>query len=207
MINPGKLFDIWNVGSNSVDHPVILAHRVSHRPQTRKTSKRTFVGEIWMRGTASHVTPPLTNCSLRNGRIHKGRKKRLFFGKITCTVQKFQNKMGPSVSSILEVGRISLFPLLALWGNKNWPPVWKRKSWKHFRTKWAQRAASGPVWMPQALPPLCLTQVGRIQPSPFLGNKGNGLPSMKVLEIARYWQGKFEFLRKDPLAALDWSSG
>ena len=29
----------------------------------------------------------------------------------------------PPESPILEVGRISLFPLLALWGNKNWPPV------------------------------------------------------------------------------------
>ena len=34
--------------------------------------------------------------------------------------------------------------------------------------------------MPQSLTTLCLTQVRRIQPSPFLGNKGNGLPSMKV---------------------------
>ena len=29
------------------------------------------------------------------------------------------------------------FPLLALWGNKNWPPVWKWESLKLFRTKWA----------------------------------------------------------------------
>ena len=111
----------------------------------------------------------------------------------------------------------SLFPLLALWGNKNWPPsmkvkkleifgnksglrgckwsrlkgpgtetplshpilklgelpfpnigpsgviriglpLWKWIIWKSFTTKCAQWAANGPVWMPQALKPLCLIQ-------------------------------------------------
>ena len=41
----------------------------------------------------------------------------------------------PSVSSILEVARISLFPLLALWGNRIGSPVWKWKSLKFLRTK------------------------------------------------------------------------
>ena len=32
----------------------------------------------------------------------------------------------------------SPFPLLALWGNKYWPPSMKVKSWKFSSTKWAQ---------------------------------------------------------------------
>ena len=41
----------------------------------------------------------------------------------------------PSVSSNFGVGRISLFPLLALWGNKNWPPSMKVKKLKIFQDK------------------------------------------------------------------------
>ena len=60
-------------------------------------------------------------------------------------------------------GKFSQLPLLALWGNKNWLPSMKVRSWKNFRTKLAQRAENDPIWMPQAMNPLCLTQVGRIQ--------------------------------------------
>ena len=85
--------------------------------------------------------------------------------------------------------------------------VWKSRSLKI----WGQTALMCFKWY-------CLNAPGTDTPpshsgleksnfSLFLGNKGNGLPSMKVLEIARYFQGKFEFLRKDPLAALDRSSG
>ena len=53
------------------------------------------------------------------------------------------------------------------WGNKELAlPSMKVKSWKIFRTKLAQQAANGPVWMPRALKPLCLVHIGRI---PFPG--------------------------------------
>ena len=42
----------------------------------------------------------------------------------------------PSVLSILEVARISLFPLLALWGNKNGLPSMKVKKLKNFQNKY-----------------------------------------------------------------------
>ena len=49
-------------------------------------------------------------------------------------------------------------------------PVWKWKSLKNFRTKWAQRAANGPVWMPQALKPLSLIHIekGKFSQLPIL---------------------------------------
>ena len=40
-------------------------------------------------------------------------------------------------------------------------PVWKWKRLKNVRTKWAYRAANGPVWMPQALKLLSLIHIGR----------------------------------------------
>ena len=64
-----------------------------------------------------------------------------------------------SVSSILGVGKFSQLPILALWGNKNWLPSMKVRSWKNFWTKLAKRSAIGPVWMPQALNPLFITRV------------------------------------------------
>ena len=45
-------------------------------------------------------------------------------------------------------------------GNGHWGM--KMKSCENFRTKSASRAANGPVWMPRALNPLCLTQVGNL---------------------------------------------
>ena len=39
---------------------------------------------------------------------------------------------------------------------RNGSPVWRLKSMNISRTKGAQQAAKGPVWMPQALDPLCL---------------------------------------------------
>ena len=58
---------------------------------------------------------------------------------------------------------------------------------KIFGTKEAYQAANGPVWMPQALKPLCLIQFWSWENSlfwllAFWGNK-NGLPSMKVEEL------------------------
>ena len=41
----------------------------------------------------------------------------------------------PTVSFSCEVCRSSLFPLLALWGNKNWPPSIKVKKFEIFRNK------------------------------------------------------------------------
>ena len=37
-------------------------------------------------------------------------------------------------------------------------PVWRWKRWNNFGMWEVQRAAKGPVWMPQALKPLCLIQ-------------------------------------------------
>ena len=37
--------------------------------------------------------------------------------------------------------------LLALWVKRNGFPVWKWKRWNNFRTKWAEWAACGLVWM------------------------------------------------------------
>ena len=72
----------------------------------------------------------------------------------------------PSASSIFEVGRISLFPLLALWGNKNGLPSMKVKKLKIFQNKmglkgckWSSLNAPGtetplphPYWKLQEFP-------------------------------------------------------
>ena len=74
----------------------------------------------------------------------------------------------------------------------NWPsglirngsPVWKCKRCKNIRTKWADWAANGLVWMPQALKLLCPIPFlsWEISPFPLLALWGNKkwLPSMKV---------------------------
>ena len=143
----------------------------------------------------------------------------------------------------------SLFPLLALWGNKNWSPsmkvkkltfflnksglkgckwsrmdapgtgnplchsilklgefpfpiywpsgvlriglpVWKRKSWKTFKTKVAQRVANGPDWMSLALKPLCLIQfwswLNSLFPLLALWGNKNWSPSMKVKKMENF---------------------
>ena len=69
-------------------------------------------------------------------------------------------------------------------------PVWKCKSWKFIRTKVTQQDANDPVWMPQALRPLCLLHFLSWENSLFWllalwGNK-NGLPSMKVQKLNIY---------------------
>ena len=45
----------------------------------------------------------------------------------------------------IEKGKFSQLPKLALWGNKNWLPSMKVKSWKNVKTKLAVQAANGPV--------------------------------------------------------------
>ena len=78
----------------------------------------------------------------------------------------------------LRLGEIH-FPIfsLPLSGVIRIGPQYKRvNNWKFTRTKLAQKAANGPIWMPQALKNLCHTQVGRnpfshFQPSPLWGNK------------------------------------
>ena len=72
--------------------------------------------------------------------------------------------------------RNSPFPLLALWGNKNWLPSMKVKKLEIFGTKSAKQAPIRPVWMPWALKPLCLIQFGwfpfsHFLPSSLWGNK------------------------------------
>ena len=56
----------------------------------------------------------------------------------------------PTVSSNFEVGRIALFPLLAFWGNKNWPPRMKETKLENFGNKidlidciWSSLSAPG----------------------------------------------------------------
>ena len=63
----------------------------------------------------------------------------------------------PLSHSILKLGEFP-FPLLALWVIRIALPIWKWKSWKSSSTKWAQWAAYGLFWMPQALKPLCHIQ-------------------------------------------------
>ena len=69
-------------------------------------------------------------------------------------------------------------------------PVWKCKSWKNIKTKLAEWAANGPVWMAQALKTLSLIQFWCQKNSLFpllalWGNK-NWLPSMKVKKLENY---------------------
>ena len=72
----------------------------------------------------------------------------------------------PLSHSILKLGEFP-FPLLALWVIRIALPIWKWKSWKSSITKWAQWAAYGLFWMPQALKPLCLIHIGSCKNSPF----------------------------------------
>ena len=48
---------------------------------------------------------------------------------------EYPRHWNPSVSSKLEVARISLFPLLALWGNKNWLPSMKVRKFEIVQNK------------------------------------------------------------------------
>ena len=62
----------------------------------------------------------------------------------------------PSVSFISGVGWIPFSDYWPSWVIRMGSPVWKCKSWKFIRTKVTQQDANGPVWMSQALKPLCL---------------------------------------------------
>ena len=62
----------------------------------------------------------------------------------------------PSMSSISGVGWT---PLSDYWPSgviRMGSPVWNCKSWKFIKTKVTQQDANSPVWLPQALKPLCL---------------------------------------------------
>ena len=67
-----------------------------------------------------------------------------------------------------------------LWGNKELGlPVWYVKCWKIIGTKLAERAANGPIWMPQVQKPLCHIHLWWIPFSHFQppwDNKELGLP-------------------------------
>ena len=82
-------------------------------------------------------------------------------------------------------------------------PVWKWSQWKIIRTKWAQRAANGPVWIPQALKPICLIQfwswVNSLFPLLALWGNKNWPPSMKVQKMQI-------FLNKMGWKGCKWSS-
>ena len=65
------------------------------------------------------------------------------------------------VSFYFEVGRIPLFPLLTLWGNKNWPPSMKANKLENFQNK---RALKGCKWSRLNTP-----GTGKPQSHPLLG--------------------------------------
>ena len=96
----------------------------------------------------------------------------------------------PSVSFSFEVGRI---PFSHYWPSgviRNGSPVWKCKSCKNMRTKWADWNANGPVWMAQALKTHCLIQfwswVNSLFPLLALWGNKNWPPSMKVKKFENY---------------------
>ena len=108
-----------------------------------------------------------------------------------------------SSSSTFWVGRIAF--------SHYWPsgairiglPVWRWKRWNNFRMWEVQRAANGPVWMPQALKTLCLIHFWSWMNSLFpllalWGNK-NWPPSMKLEKLKKY--GK-----KSGLMGCKWSN-
>ena len=54
------------------------------------------------------------------------------------------------------------FPFLHYWPSgviRIGSPAWKYKIWKSARTRWAQGAAIGPVWMPQGQ---CLSEIHKL---------------------------------------------
>ena len=55
----------------------------------------------------------------------------------------------PSVSSNFEVGRIPFSHLLAIWGNKNWPPIMKVKKLETFQNKCGLK---GCIWSSLSAP-------------------------------------------------------
>ena len=123
--------------------------------------------------------------------VWKCKSWKIFRTKVTQLAQfECPRHWSPSVSSISWVGRI---PFSDYWPSgviRMGSPVWKCKSWKIFRTKVTQQDANGPVWMPQALKPLCLIHFWSWVNSLFRllalwGNK-NGLPSMKVPKLKIY---------------------
>ena len=100
--------------------------------------------------------------------------------------------------------RISLFPILALWGNKNWPPTMKVKKWPIFQevrgamgSKWSSLKAPG-IQNPLSHPVLRLDEF----PFPSIGPLGViriGPPSMKVNKLKFYGN-------KRGLKGCKWSS-
>ena len=97
----------------------------------------------------------------------------------------------------------SLFPLLALWGNKNWPPSMKVKKMENFQNK---RGLKGCNWSSLNAPgteTLYLIHLWGWENSllPLLGLWGNknGPPSMKVKKMEN-------FQNKSGLWGCKWSS-
>ena len=78
----------------------------------------------------------------------------------------------------------SLFSLLALWGNKELAlPTIKVKSSENFRQKLAQKAANGPVWMPQALKPFGLIH---FWVNPFFSFSASGV--IRNCKLRKIWK-------------------
>ena len=98
----------------------------------------------------------------------------------------------------------SPFPLLALWGNKNWPPSMKVKKLEIFQNKWGLK---GCQWSslnaqgtgnPLSHPILKLVEFPFPLIGPLWGNK-NWPPSMKVKKLKFYGN-------KSGLKGCKWSS-
>ena len=76
-------------------------------------------------------------------------------------IVQFECPRHPIPSASLWLGEFHFLIFLGNKGNGLWGM--KVKSWKIFRTKLAQLAANGPVWMPQALKTPCLIQFGVVR--------------------------------------------
>ena len=82
----------------------------------------------------------------------------------------------------------SLFPLLALWGNKNWPPSMKVKKLKIFWNKMGSMGCKGSsLNTPGTENSLCHS-ILKLDESPFpiWGNK-NWPPSIKFKKLKTFW--------------------
>ena len=88
-----------------------------------------------------------------------------------------QRHPNPPVSSISGLRRISLFSLLALWGNKNWPPIIKMKQIENCQEK------MGCKWFSLNAPGtqnLFVWSFSGLEEFPYCAAKSNG-------EMRRHW--------------------
>ena len=149
----------------SSDYAKMTFNRQPHRKPpfvslAREISRRPSIG-------VHGVSADLSEFSEKNG------LNRLQMVKFEC----------PRHSNPCASLRLGEFHFLIFLGNKG-NGLWgiRVKRCKIFRTKWAQQAANGPLWMPQALKPMCLTMGGRIPFSRFPGEPAGA----RVLNLAKH---------------------